>query len=326
MDIPFYVGELLYSNDCVIVPEFGGFVTHYAPAKIHPVNHTFYPPSKNILFNSQLKRDDGLLLDFIAQKQSINYAEAKSITYKFIENINEKLNGGEKVLFKNIGFLFKDIEGNILFDPDHSVNYLDDSFGLNSFVSPPIVRKSVQKRLETRFIDRKPVPEKEKKNQKKYWALVAVIPILLIVAWVISTGNYKFQNTQQTGVVSFNDPENSRIDNSLTVDKPTNPPLESLNFEEPSAVQKINSDTPLPETVKPVKKYYIIGGSFSNELNADKLVGILREKGYEAERAGISPSGLNMVSYFATEDKNEALLNLGMIRKEDNPSAWLIRQ
>ena len=53
-----HINELLYNHDCVIVPEFGGFVTNYASAKIHPVQHTFTPPSKNIVFNKNLKNND----------------------------------------------------------------------------------------------------------------------------------------------------------------------------------------------------------------------------------------------------------------------------
>ncbi|MEZ5146058.1 MAG: hypothetical protein R2759_02945 [Bacteroidales bacterium] len=60
-------------------------------------------------------------------------------------------------------------------------------------------------------------------------------------------------------------------------------------------------------------------------MNAEKLVAILRQKGYHANRAGLSKSGLHMVEYLATIDKSEALVNLEMIRKDDNPSAWLLK-
>ncbi|MCF8368252.1 MAG: SPOR domain-containing protein [Bacteroidales bacterium] len=327
MDIAFYISELLYSNDCVIVPGFGGFVGHYSSATIHPINHSFNPPSKNILFNSKLTRDDGLLLDFIAQKEAISYGEAKSAVADFALTIFEKINKGDKALIRNVGMLFKDAEGNILFDPDQSVNYLEDSFGLNSIVSPPIVRKPSHKKLENRFIDRKPVPVSEKENWKKYRVLIAIIPLFLVVVWILSTFDFDNSNTQQSGVMPIIDSKTEIPVHPDEANKTTNPPLESLNFEEPKNTE--NSD---PEDIQPAKplmpekKYYIIGGSFSNEANADKLIGVLREKGYSAERAGISPSGLHMVSYYATEDKSEALLNLNIIRKEDNPSAWLIKR
>ena len=122
MDISFYVSELLFENDCVIIPGFGGFVTHYAPARIHPVNHSFLPPSKNILFNSKLIRDDGLLIDHIAQKQNLNYSQAKSLVEDYKRELLGKLSAGEVVRFKNIGNVQKDSLGKLLFSPDDSVN------------------------------------------------------------------------------------------------------------------------------------------------------------------------------------------------------------
>ena len=51
MNVEKHIGELLYDHNCVIVPDLGGFVANYAPAKIHPTQHTFTPPTKNIVFN-----------------------------------------------------------------------------------------------------------------------------------------------------------------------------------------------------------------------------------------------------------------------------------
>ena len=73
-----HISELLYQHDCVIVPEFGGFVANYCSAKIHPTQHTFTPPSKSIVFNSNLKNNDGLLANHIALAENTNYPEANA--------------------------------------------------------------------------------------------------------------------------------------------------------------------------------------------------------------------------------------------------------
>jgi len=333
MDISFFISELLYDNDCVIIPGFGGFVAHYTPASIHPISHSFHPPSKSILFNSKLIRDDGLLIDFISEKQHIPYSEAKTLVEEFTGETLEKLALGELSRFKNIGNLQRDQEGKLLFSPDDSVNYLEEAFGLPIFISPPILRKSVQQRLETKFIDRKPVPGRERSIRKMAWVYVAVIPVLFILAWFIYSGNFKPQHTQQTGIVDLSDSD-LKYDRETKVpiilkNEANPPPLESLDFSDTSPVEsEINEETSESIPKNPIirKKYYIIGGAFGVELNADKLVAVLRNKGYEAQRSGLSKSGLHMVSYFSTKDKSEALVNLDIIRKEDNPSAWLLRK
>lgn len=332
MDIPFYISELLFSNDCVIIPGFGGFVAHYSPAKIHPVTHNFQPPSKNILFNSKLIRDDGLLIDFISEKQNMAYGEVKSMVEEFTRITINKLASGEVVRFRNIGNLQKDPIGKLLFSPDHSVNYLEEAFGLSTFVSPPVIRKPLQKRAENHFVDRKPVAEGARTRRRKYIAYAAIAPVVLLLGWFVFFGNFKPDKAQQSGIITLPDSEqNASLESTPAsgTKKIINPPLESLDL------SNLDAGITDPEIIKPApakaeliirKKYYIIGGAFGVEQNADKLVDALMRKGYEAERAGISPSGLHMVSYFSTPDKNEALVNLDIIRKEENSSAWLIRK
>jgi len=326
MDIALYISELLYSNDCVIFPGFGGFVTSYAQAKIHPVNHTFYPPSKNILFNSKLTRDDGLLVDHVANRQNISYTDAKSIVANFIQELEKKIHKGKRIELNSIGVFFLDKKRKLLFDPDTNTNYLEESFSLPSIVMHPIDRKTRHQKIETGFIDRKPESGNLKRKQKVLYASMAVVPIILILGWFIFTGLPKNDFTQKSGMVNLVDydiPENQPAVTELEVEK--DPPIESLNFVGSTAADEIITKETVAEVIIQ-KKYYIIGGSFSNEANASKLVGILRAKGYDAQHAGLSRKGLFAVAYFSTYDKEEAMLNLAMIRRDDNPAAWLLKK
>ena len=64
--IDVYISDLLYSYDCVVIPDFGGFVANYASAKVQAVQHKITPPSKKISFNKNLRTNDGLLNNYIA--------------------------------------------------------------------------------------------------------------------------------------------------------------------------------------------------------------------------------------------------------------------
>jgi len=94
--------------------------------------------------------------------------------------------------------------------------------------------------------------------------------------------------------------------------------------------EEVLNSTSESETTPIVKsellKYYIIGGAFQIKQNANKLVGTLRQNGYNATHEGINAKGLHLVSYFNSEDKSEALANLAMIRRDSNPSAWLLKK
>lgn len=335
MNIAGYISKLLYYNDCVIIPDFGGFVTDYTPAKIHPTNHSFFPPSKSILFNSKLRNDDGILMHFIALEENIPYAEAKLEIGYFVQELKFLLEEGKDVVLDKIGILHKNSEDAFSFSPDKAVNYLETSYGLSSFISPPIVRKSMHKRLEKKFIDRKPVPDSEKKDRKVYWAYVTIIPIILIVGWFVFMNEYNNNNTQQTGVLTIAEPEveiSEEVNKDNSKHEKATQPLKDVNFSDTAQPPKQEPLTDSRNSNLPEKKiivqqnYYIIGGAFQFKPNADKLIAMLHKSGYNATHAGLNPKGLYLVSYFNTEDKSEALTNLAMIRRDSNPSAWLLKK
>ena len=73
-----YISELLFLHDCVIIPEFGGFVGNNKSAVLNKNTNTIYPPSKEILFNKNLRINDGLLINHISNYEVISNENAKS--------------------------------------------------------------------------------------------------------------------------------------------------------------------------------------------------------------------------------------------------------
>lgn len=331
MQLSAYIRELLYKHDCVIIPGFGGFVSNYAPAKIHPVTHTFYPPSKNILFNALLTSDDGLLLHKISIGENVSYEEAKSDTAAIIRDWMIDLNSGKTIILDKIGKIRKDSENRLLFDSDTSVNYLESSFGLPAFISLPVQRTSVQKRIEKKFADRKNLPVLNNRV-RKVLAYAAVIALVAVMGWLVINSNPADKDSEQSAMMTLSDPgidkplsENTDEDNNIPVK-----PLKDMNFvnpeQEPVKEPIANMDNSAKEMIAIKPMYYIIGGAFGNPDNADKFLAVLKQKGFNAQEAGKNPAGLSMISYFSSSDKSEALMNLALIRQSENPSAWLLRK
>ena len=65
--VEYYISELLFLHDCVIIPNFGGFVGNPKSAKLNKITGVLSPPSKQILFNANLKTNDGLLITHISK-------------------------------------------------------------------------------------------------------------------------------------------------------------------------------------------------------------------------------------------------------------------
>src|SRR6056297_1172136 len=138
-----YISELLYDYDCVILPQLGGFVTNYKPARIDESKGIALPPRKDIGFNRNLMRSDGLLEKSLSDGQKITFEEAGEAVKKQVAAYWETLNSGEKVRFNKIGLLYIDDDKNLQFKPSDDINYLKTSFGFESFAlpEPRIVQK-----------------------------------------------------------------------------------------------------------------------------------------------------------------------------------------
>ena len=149
MKIEHYISQLLYRHQCVTVPGFGAFLTEMQSAHLHENTNSFYPPKKVVSFNSHLKNNDGLLANHISQIEKTTYENAVASIESEVVIWNSIIQVNERFTLKNIGELHMNSEKNLVFTPSENINYLKDSFGLNSFVSPAVKREQSKQVEET---------------------------------------------------------------------------------------------------------------------------------------------------------------------------------
>lgn len=237
MKIARYISDLLFEYECIVIPGFGGFITKEVPAQIHPVQNHFIPPTKDVVFNVHLKANDGLLINHIARSEKIIYSEAKKRVEGFVAKCEEALNNGKRIRFRKIGMVFLNEDGYKTFEINKTQNYLADSFGLKSFISPPIKRspggRPLHKQVPT---DRKPkeVSNKEQAANKikppdgkpRYIRIniSAIIILGLLISFLIfrfSTVKEYYNNYSSLIPFFYSNPNQYLIDNyeELKVDK-----------------------------------------------------------------------------------------------------------
>ena len=95
MKLATYISDLLYRYECVIIPNFGGFVTNEISAKVNAFTHTFNAPSKQLTFNSHLQNNDGLLANYIANVANVSYSNAVEIINAEVKNWKLQLKNEE---------------------------------------------------------------------------------------------------------------------------------------------------------------------------------------------------------------------------------------
>ena len=133
-----HIKDLLYNHDCVIIPEFGGLITRYVPARINPVKNTLVPPSKKIAFNEKLVLNDGLLISTIAYANGISNEEAKQLVTSFVHKARTHLNGENRFEMADVGVFRYNAEHKLVFEYTEGDNLLEGSFGLPEIVARPI--------------------------------------------------------------------------------------------------------------------------------------------------------------------------------------------
>ncbi|HKR05525.1 MAG TPA: SPOR domain-containing protein [Bacteroidia bacterium] len=348
-----HIAALLYDHDCVIIPDFGGFVASYQSAQLNEMQHTFYPPSKKIAFNASLKKNDGLLANHISESEKILYAEACRIIYEYSEECFQALNNGKKIYLDRIGLLFYDAEKNIQFIPDPHQNFLKESFGLALIHSPALnLAQEVSPLRDIQFAGRK-------KNKKFNWRIVELVPaaaiVVLMFTFPILTKNFDLQWSSlnpfadKNKIETIANPSKQKSDPAAVFYKPPvknetakseAPAAENISIESKDA--SVNVEQPLVETSSPPiekspapvtveatatsgLKYHIIAGCFRIEENATKLEADLKSKGFNAEILGKNEAGLTMVSISSFKNLSEAKNSLSEIQNTFNRGVWIFK-
>ena len=86
-----HIELLLRDNDCVILPDFGGFIAHDVPAYYIAEEGLYYPPSRSISFNAAIKMNDGLLVQSYMKSYQVDYARANYMIDVAIEELTDLL-------------------------------------------------------------------------------------------------------------------------------------------------------------------------------------------------------------------------------------------
>jgi hypothetical protein len=306
MNIQPYIAQLLYRYQCVTVPGFGAFLTEIQSAQWVESANSFFPPKKMVSFNANLKNNDGLLANHIAQIEKTSYDQAVSAIQQEVAIWKKTLDESGFFSLKNIGDIRLNEEKNLVFKPYNQTNYLSSSFGLSSFVSPVVNRELLDYAVNTneRAVVTLYEEEKTSTSYLKY-AAIAIVGLGLLAS--ISYPLYENRIASQTKLV-----ENS-------VQQKVNTKIQEATF-------FINN--PLPAMTLTVKEgklpYHVVAGAFRNEKNAEKIFKRLSNKGYKSRLLPVNKYGLYPVVYGSYATLAEAEKVKRSIHENENPEAWVL--
>jgi hypothetical protein len=244
-----------------------------------------------------------------------------------LDRYDRLFESGQPVNIEKIGQFIPDREGNIHFIQDREINYLGDSFGLTSFVSPAIKRTALHRRIGkkiSRYME-SPVEKHFILPKSLKWAAILAIPIGTAAFFGVSKYDMiKDLPRESAGIIlehpftkigTENIAQGSKTWNVIPAKK-----IPVIVHSTPE-IQDQTADVPAIGKNDP---YAIIIGAFKFYENAQGLVESLKVKGYGASILDTTKTGLFRVSIQTFSDKDTAIQQLAMVRSSEYPAAWLL--
>ena len=132
-----HIERLLLEHDCVIIPDVGGFVLQNRPASFVKETGMFLPGGKDVVFNSTLRHDDGLLAEAYMKSYGTDYRRACSMRQEDTEELKSALKRQRHVALGSLG-MFRAEGESVLFEPSGTALFSVDSYGLGELTFPPL--------------------------------------------------------------------------------------------------------------------------------------------------------------------------------------------
>ena len=134
-----HIEQLLLRHDCVIIPEFGGFVLQVVPAVYMGDEHSFIPARKEIIFNPTLTHNDGLLVESYMDSYSSDFDKAWQLVRKDVSAMKNILDEKHKLQLGIIGHFTKENERHLFMqEKNGGVHFSTISYGFPIFHYIPL--------------------------------------------------------------------------------------------------------------------------------------------------------------------------------------------
>lgn len=349
-----HIEALLLENDCVIVPDLGGFVAHYAPAAWVKEENIFLPPTRNIGFNPQLKMNDGLLVQSYMAVYGTDFSDATRMVERKVDELISILHEEGRVELPNVGEVRYTISNTLDFVPYDNKIATPYLYGLDAFEMQEL---SALKRPETVKAIPHPAAGTGKGKRaftirlnRSYLTNAAAVVAAVVLSFFFSVPIENTEVAEENYAQLLPDELFGKIEKqSLAVTpivkKQHTPAQKSATAGQagtrkktvvPVAVKEVKvSPAPKPQaqpaTARPAVKapkklYHIIVASVGTEQDAEKMAARLASQGFQGAKA-IVGDGKMRVSIESCGTETEAYQALARIRQhEAYKSAWVLKK
>ena len=348
-----HIEILLLTNDCVIVPDFGGFITHNVAARYDESDKSFLPPLRTLGFNPQLRMNDSVLVQSYVEAYDISYPEALRRIEEEVAELKHQLEEEGQYTLEDLGELSINQEGNYEFTPCESGILSPDLYGLGAFsfkrlkgsvAEEVVMPKAAPKQAATvALLDQNNEQPAEAEPRlldftdsddadtaisiKMSWvrnavAIAAAVVAFFFIATPVANSDLGTQTMSQLqhSILYKLIPQ----DTTLPAVEPVI--TEAVDAKPVTAKETTTTEAKTVAVPKPAVTYCIVVASQVKLSNAEKYVEKLKSNGYPNAEVYISNNIVRVISAeFATEAEAYRQLNK-MNMQEEFYEAWVYKK
>lgn len=317
-----HIDFLIQNHDCVIIPDFGGFVISHQSAIIQQ-NGVIIPPHIIVAFNPELRYNDGLIAESYMNVYGISYDLACKKLSDAVRSLNTILSLKQTINIGSIGTLASDEAGHVYFTPKGMTYCYAQNYGLmpldikrldDVILSEVLTKKILTKRL----------------SYKNIITGVGAVAAAVIVFFVTSTPIIDVSiSNQKAGFfsdISLSNTKDITKTNKIEVLTPpkaidtSNVKVEKISLSNKPEI-RLNKENP-----KTKQLYYIIVGSTSQKSEAELILNKIKKLGYsDADIIHVPNRSRIYVATFNHKSQAEGYLS-ALKKKSKFNDAWIYTQ
>lgn len=335
-----HIEYLLLTHNCVVVPQFGAFVTRMNEASRTETENLFFPPKRVVRFNPDVLEDDGLLVGVLSALHQCPISEAKRMVQALVLDLRQQLLADGQVDFGSIGVFTQDEDGHVTFEPCEAGAVTPSLYGLDPFmmkkISSMLRQDSAKGRhlrtLRHRTADHEPHITIRISRRAIRYAMLSAAAILVCVLFASPLDLMKTNRAEQASIVPTTKVEPSQktaLPKPLTI-QPARTSAQPVVAEQTAAESKAaeTKDTPSQTTAKAEssKGYCIVLASNISQKNAERYQSDLQARGYS--NATIHNNGKMLrvvIPGFATEEEANTFNSEMHHKSREFASTWVMK-
>ena len=347
----------MYIHDCVVVPNFGGFLLHAEYASIDAISEVIHPSNRKVSFNQKLNLNDGLLATFIAEELKISYADAIKLIDIELQVFLQKLNDEKRIEIASLGTFILNDSNNFQFIPNTRTNFLMSAFGLQPLqlhsirVSLPLEKIEIPAERKINEVNGAQMPPRQSKKKRSgiWYTILAtfMIVVLLFNAYILletypvePLSNALSKMNLSSKFEELFSSKSHEVKYAKTKSPKKEVKVESIKVTPPIIVDSVvSSSKPQAMVESPVQSlinnnassslnegdsvYYIVVGAFRHNKKAMALSEQLRTNGYNSSEV-VKPKKYHfkLVTVGSFSNMNEVTGSLARVQ-EVMPDAWV---